>query len=471
MPDFPAVEAALAEAMERSRVPGVGLGLLCGDERLVAGAGVTSVDHPLPVDGTTLFQIASLTKPFTATAVMRLVEAGKLDLARPVRDYLPEFRLPVEEWTGRVRVEDLLTHAGGWDGDRFLVEAPTPPTLAALVAAFHRNRQLVPPRTAYTYNNAGFSVAGRLLEVTTGQDYPSALRELVLEPLGMSHSFFRSDEVLTHRVAAPHVVGPKGAVVLRGGGWQPGWELLPSDLPAGGLVSCVEDLLVWARFHLGDGRAADGTPLLEPGTLRRMQTEVWPGGCNDDAVGIPWMLHDWGGARFFGHGGHTAGYLSEIAMRREDGFACVVLTSSVNDGGLIDDVRESALSACLGIRCADPAPVPDPPADLAAYTGRYEHAFAVLHVGAGDAPGELRLEPEARPPDPRRWQPPPATPMRLAFIGDDRCIALEPEVSRGDRFDFGRDERGRVAWLRSGGRIAPRSEPDTPPHPREAAGA
>lgn len=450
------VEAALAEAAEGTKVPGVALGLVCDGEEVILGQGVTSVDHPLPVDGETLFQIASLTKPFTATALLRLVEAGKVDLGRPVRDYLPEFRLPVAEWTDRVRVEDLLTHAGGWDGDRFFIEPPAEQTLEGLVAEFARNRQLVPPRTAFSYNNAGFSVAGRLIEVASGQSFETAVRELVIAPLGMERTFFRADEVVTHRVAAPHIVGPRGPVVLRGGGWQPGWELQAFDRPAGGLVSCVDDLLRWVRFQLGDGRSADGARLLGPEMLVRMQTETWPAGCEEDAVGLAWLLNDWGGVRFFGHTGQTVGYLSQMVMQRERGFGLVVLTNSVNDGQLRRQVREAALAACLGLEIAEPALLAEPSDDLDAYVGRYDHAFSILEVRRGDAPGELRLDSEARPPDLRRWQPPPLPPARLAFIGPDRTLVVESPTTKGTRCEFGRDASGRVAWLRSGGRIAPR---------------
>ncbi len=450
-----AIATALDAAMERTRVPGVAVGVLHAGEEALLGRGVTSVEHPLPVDERTLFQIASLSKPFTATALLRLVDDGKLELEQPVRELLPDFRLPEADQTDRIRVADLLSHSGGWDGDRFFVEPPSEPTLEAVVAEFASNRQLVPPHTDYSYNNAGFSVAGRLIEVLSGQPFETALRELVLDPLGMGHSYLRADAVVTHRVAAPHVVGPDGPVVLRGGGWQPGWELLPSDAPAGGLVSCTSDLLRWARFHLGDGRNAEGERLLRAETLERMRRETAPGGCGEDAIGLPWLLHDWGGRRFFGHTGHTSGYLAEITLQHEAGFALVVLTNSVNDGRLRESVRDRALAACLGVRREEP-PAVAAPADREAYAGRYDHAFAILEVRAGEAPDELIVVGAPRPLDPARWQPPPPPATRLVFIGPDRLRAVDPEASRGDRCEFGRGAEGRVAWLRFGGRIAPR---------------
>jgi CubicO group peptidase (beta-lactamase class C family) len=461
------IEARLAESNAGPRIPGVALGLVQDGRELVIAQGITNAEHPLPVDARTLFQIASLTKPFTATALLRLVDEGRVDLAAPVTKYLPTFRLAVPEWTERVRVQDLLTHVGGWLGDHFFMTPPSRPSLEALVDEFASAPQLFEPGTAWSYDNAGFSVAGRILEGVTGEPFAKALRELVLAPLGLSHTFLRADEVVTHRVAAPHVVGPQGPVVLRGGGWQPGWELQAFDAPAGGLVSCIADLLVWARFQLGDGRAADGARVLRAETLARMHTETRAAGCDDDAVGLGWLLHDRGGVRFSGHGGQTAGYLSKIAIHRERRFGLAILTNAVRDGGLRRDLERFVLGECLGVEPVDPVPLADP-GGLAPFEGCYDHPFALQHVRPGEGDGELVLESEARPHDPRRWQPPPPPPLRYRFYARDRLVAVAPAEAAGARAEFGRDAQGKVAWLRQGGRIAPRL-PQAPGAPARAA--
>lgn len=449
------LEAKLAELNAGPRIPGVALGLIHDGRELLIGHGVTNAEHPLPVDARTLFQIASLTKPFTATALLRLADEGCVDLEAPVTMILPGFRLAVPEWTERVRVQDLVTHVGGWLGDHFFMTPPSRPTLEALVDEFASAPQLFEPGTLWSYNNAGFSVAGRIVEVVTGLPFGKALRELVLDPLGLAHTFLRADEVVTHRVAVPHAVGPQGAVVLRGGGWQPGWELQPFDAPAGGLVSCIADLLAWARFQMGDGAAADGTRVLRPETLARMHTETRPAGCDDDAVGLAWLLHDRGGVRFSGHTGQTAGYLSTIAIQRERRFGLAILANAVVDGGLRRELERCVLRECLGVTHADPAPLADP-GDLGPFEGRYDHPFAIQRVRRGEAAGELVLESEARPHDPRRWQPPAPPPVRYRLYARDRLVTVAPPQSSGARAEFGRDARGRVAWLRQGGRIAPR---------------
>jgi hypothetical protein len=190
-----------------------------------------------------------------------------------------------------------------------------------------------------------------------------------------------------------------------------------------------------------------------------MHTQTHEAGCNDDAVGLAWLLQDRGGVRFSGHGGQTAGYLSEILIQRERRFALVILTNAVVDGGLRRDLERFVLAECLGIVHGDPGPLAEP-GDLAEFEGRYDHPFAIQRIRRGEAPGELVLESEARPFDPRRWQPPPPPPVRYRLsardLARDRLVAHAPEHAAGARAEFGRDARGRVAWLRQGGRIAPR---------------
>src|SRR6188472_1819178 len=173
--------------MDELSVPGVALGVLFEGEEEVAGLGVTSVDNPLNVTPDTLFQIGSIGKTFTAAAVMRLVEQGKLALDEPVRRYVPDFRLDDEDTASRVTVRQLFTHTGGWLGDYFDDFGAGDDALARVVEGISRLPQLTPLGAQWAYNNSAFYVAGRIVEVTTGQPYEKALRELVLQPLGLEH--------------------------------------------------------------------------------------------------------------------------------------------------------------------------------------------------------------------------------------------------------------------------------------------
>ena len=118
------LDAVVPDAMARASVPGVAVGVRVGTEEVVAGYGVTSVEDPLPVHGETLFQIGSVSKTFTATAIMTLVERGQLGLDDPVCRHLPTFRLAAPGVAKEVTVRHLLTHTGGFVGDWFLANPP-----------------------------------------------------------------------------------------------------------------------------------------------------------------------------------------------------------------------------------------------------------------------------------------------------------------------------------------------------------
>src|SRR5215813_14721648 len=116
-PDFGELDAKIRAGMAQYGIPGVAVAVLAQGREYIQGYGVTNVDYPVPVDGDSLFRIASTTKTFTGTAVMRLVEQGKLDLDAPVRRYLPALRLADESVAARVTVRQLLNHSAGWMGD------------------------------------------------------------------------------------------------------------------------------------------------------------------------------------------------------------------------------------------------------------------------------------------------------------------------------------------------------------------
>ena len=151
--------------MAELRVPGVSVWLLVDGEEDGFQLGVTSVDNPLPVDEETVFQAGSITKTLTAAAAVRLAQAGKLDLDAPVRRYLPELRLADETAAAAITMRDLLSHGGGFVGDWFEDFGWGDDAVSRYVDGVARLPQLTPLRAVWSYNNAGFAIAGRVLEV------------------------------------------------------------------------------------------------------------------------------------------------------------------------------------------------------------------------------------------------------------------------------------------------------------------
>src|SRR5712692_8409374 len=195
-PRFETMASLALEKMGEYQVPGVALGIVDHGSVTMRGLGVTSVEDPLAITAHTVFPIASISKTFAATALMRLVEQGRVDLRTPVRTYLPDFRVQDEMVSRDVTIWNLVTHTSGWEGQ---IAAPErgDETLKNFVGTLGGLMQLAPPGAAWSYNNAGFSVAGRVIETVTGMSINGAVRELVFKPLGLAHAGTTAGEFIT----------------------------------------------------------------------------------------------------------------------------------------------------------------------------------------------------------------------------------------------------------------------------------
>jgi len=345
--------AKLADAASVLGVPGAVVGVAVGDRSWVATHGVASVEHPSPITAATRFQVGSVTKTFTSAVVMLLAREGRLSLADPVAWHLPDLADETGLDTEAITIEVALSHQAGFDGDHLLVAADSGTAgLSSLRAA----RRLFPPGGQFSYSNAGFSIVGAVIESVVGAPFADVVRSRLLRPLGMKGAGFRADDVITYPVAAPHWVADGEAFVIRGGGWQPGWELEPLDHAAGGLVANVEHLLAWARFQ-STGRARDGGELLGRADLARLHTPVVRAD-SVTSIGLDWFVRDIDGARSIGHGGTTAGYQTDLVVLPELEVAFVGLTNATNGSWLNDEMRRWALHHFAGLRDAPLSPDP-----------------------------------------------------------------------------------------------------------------
>jgi CubicO group peptidase (beta-lactamase class C family) len=437
---FATVSAEIASGLAELQVPGVALGVLHGGEEQVAGFGVTSVEHPLEVTPETLFQTGSITKTFTGTALVLLAERGEVDLDAPVRTYVPELRLADEDVSARVTTRHLLTHTGGWAGDYFDDLGWGDGALARMVERLASLPQLTPLGEVWSYNNAGFYVAGRVIENVTGIPYEDAIRELILDPLGMERSCFTAGDAITHRVAVGHVASPGGIEVGRP------WPIGRGVHPAGGIVSNVVELLRYARFHLD-----------APPHVRAMQEIQAEAGTFADWIGVTWFLRDVGGTRTVAHGGTTFGQNAWLTLVPERDFACVVLTNSTRGARLHGRATARALREYLGVAAEEPLPLELDESALREYEGSYDAPSTRADLEVGDGRLVLRLTPKGGFPKPD--SPPYAPPLpaaELAVVAPDRVVVADGELA-GSRGEFLRDGGGEVEWLRFGGRIMRRS--------------
>jgi CubicO group peptidase (beta-lactamase class C family) len=421
---------AVRAAREEHQVPGVALGVLTGGEERHEGFGVTSVDNPLEVTPDTYFQIGSISKTFTGTVAMYLVADGKLDLDRPVREYVPELELSDADATARATMRHLLSHTGGWIGDYFDDTGWGDDAVARYVERMRTLPQQTPVGELWAYNNAGFALAGRVIEVVTGKRFEDVVRELVFDPLELSSSSYWPWEVMTHRFAVGHSAHDGEVEVARP------WPIGRSAHPAGGIASTTRDLLKYARLHL------DPPPELAP-----MQEPQAPAAGEGEWVGLTWY-----GENTYGtirHGGGTKGQLSLFVLQPSTGFAMAVLTNQ-SPGGL--QVIDAALSAA-GLEKPEPEPITGAPVDR--YAGTYELPGARMTFSTvGD---RMRVDDEDLGgfPTPDSPPGPQQPPYEVYFFTEDRWRVAEGPY-KGLVGHFIRDADGNVVWLRVGGRLARR---------------
>jgi CubicO group peptidase (beta-lactamase class C family) len=248
--------------MKKYKIPGVALGIVHRGKTHLICEGITSISNPQAVTPETLFQIGSTTKTMTGTIIMQLVEQGKLELDAPVRKYLPGLKLADNNVAKRITVRQCLNHTGGFSGDLELDTGNGDDALEKYMMLLTQTPQVTPLGEVWHYNNAALCIAGRVIEVITGKTYEQTVREMLLEPLGMTQSFFFPHEVITESFAVGHRMNEKNKVQIA----KP-WNIFRSFNSAGGLNSSLNDQLMYAKFHLGNGQ-----PLLSSETLKTMHT-------------------------------------------------------------------------------------------------------------------------------------------------------------------------------------------------------
>ena len=446
----------VSEAAERLHVPGVAVGILAGDVEDYVFHGVTSIENPLEVDARTLFQIGSTTKTYTATAMMVLVDRGLVDLDAAVRTYLPSLRLQDESVAERVTVRHLLNHTAGWTGDFREDTGDGDDALERFVARLVDAQQQSPLGAVASYNNSAVNLAGRVIEVVTQSTYEQAIRDHVLEPIGLEESWFFARDVISRRFAVGHREQDGELRVARP------WGLPRAAHSSGGVVSTAADQIRYARFHLGDGTGRDGERVLRPETLALMREPTAPlgGGALGDWVGISWLMRDVDGVRIVGHGGTTNGQLSSFDLVPTRAFAVTVLTNSTSGGLLHDEISSWVLEAYCGIVEPEPTPLQLGAAELAEYAARYASPTAYIDVGVAD--DHLELDVTYTEAGEKLLLtvlgevPPKQPPVPIKMLSDTVFVVVDGEA-RGMKGTVLRDPDGSIRAMNVGGRLAYRS--------------
>ena len=438
--NFRKLSQKVVAEMKRLSIPGVAIGVWHKGREHSDGFGIASVENPLPVTSDTLFQVGSISKTFTGTLIMQLAEQGKVNLDTPVRTYIKDLKLSDKAVEKQVTVRHLLTHAGGWVGDYFNDFGNGDDALARMVKDIEHLPQVMPLGKIWSYNNTGFNIASRLIEVMTGKPYEQAAQEMLLDPLGLKMSFFfPSDLLITYRFAMGHYNENKKTFVSRP------WAIGRAGNGVGGVVSTVKDLLAYARFHMGNGNR-----IIKRRSLEAMRVpQISAGGRGQ--MGITWFINKSGPLTRYSHGGATNGQQAMFVFIPEKDFALTLLTNNDNGGVLNNNLVSLALEVYFGIKPTLPKPIKVNASELKEYVGSYRIGTEAFDLKIKN--GELIYQhiPLGGFPTPDSPPGPAMPPMRVAFFEKDQTLMLDEPMKNGIG-DFIRDENGRVQFFRIGGR-------------------
>ena len=342
-------------------VPGIAVGVTDRERTLgVVTYGQADVATGEPVTPATLFQIGSISKSFAAFAVMREVEAGRLDLHAPATEYLPW--LPLRPAGEPVSLHHLLSHTSGLPAG---MEA-TPSTVGEAL----RLARIEPdPPGTYHYSNLGYSIVGLVLERVCAEPIGEVLRSRVLEPARMT----ATEPVITHAIRSRLATGYASGDPSRP--WHPGLPLAPAtwvetDSAAGSISSSVEDMCAYARLLLNGGAG-----VVSPASFERMTAPIAEAE-EGFTYGYGLYRSEREGRRLVGHDGAMVGFSSSLDADRTLGIGAVALCNSID----LVFVPPRLVAAALGLfRAAiEGGDLPEPPRvdrahvpDAQAYAGTY----------------------------------------------------------------------------------------------------
>jgi CubicO group peptidase (beta-lactamase class C family) len=322
------LDHVLQEISARWGIPGLGVGIVEDGAIVYArGFGVQSLETGVPVTPDSFFCVASITKCFVATAVMQLVEQGRLHLDTPLVRYLPDFRLADERYT-HITLRQMLSHTSGMpdmDENEYddLVANPAHDEGAAerYVRALADRNMVAAPGERFAYSNIAYNVLGYLIATVSGQTFEDTIEEHILRPAGMPESTCFFPSVPTDRLAMPHLRAP-GMIV------NPVYPYHRADAPASFLHSTVREMCHWAIACLKRGIYQERR-ILTPASYDQMWTPVTR---RDDPpfreeMGLGWTLGHFAGARTVGHGGGGFGWTCFLALLPEHNCAAIVLSN------------------------------------------------------------------------------------------------------------------------------------------------
>jgi CubicO group peptidase (beta-lactamase class C family) len=326
----------IQDRMGKDHVKGLSLALVDGDRTVwLTGFGMADEARRIPADGNTLYPLGGISRILTAAEILKLSGEGMLDLDKPLTDYLPDFSIHSRFQAAKdITVRSLLADHSGLPG--FFLKGlwvRHPESLAAFVGELKKDYLAAPPQTLYKYSYVDYALLGRMVEVLRKEPFARAVKDDLLDPLGMEASGF-----------GDMPSSPEAAK-----GYRDGKEMAPfrlRDVPAAGFFSSAADMAKYLRFLLGAGEGT-GAPLKRRQIAEMFRTQ-YPGLPLDFGrkVGMGWMLSGIsipGTPETAWHSGEYPPFSSKIALLPGSRLGVAAFSNSAEGGGLVDDLAVRAL--------------------------------------------------------------------------------------------------------------------------------
>ncbi len=315
------LETFIRAEQTRQGIPGIAMAVVSGDSVVwQQGFGIASVEagaSAAAITPETLFQIGSLTKTFTATAILNAAAAGRFDVQRPVGKYISG----LAPCLAAVTTDQLLRHSAGVKDEPDEYGPHDESALLAYARTWGADYCLLPPETTYSYSNSGFALAGLALQEALGKPYAEIMKQLVFEPLGMSRATFQPTVVMTYPFSLGHRAQPeKAAAVVRP---------MADDArlwPAGEIWTNAAELARFAIAFLNDGKLG-GAQALPAGLFAQLATPRAEVPTLDEQYGYGLAIGGYRALSRVGHGGTMPGFAVQLQMVPERRLAVIVLTN------------------------------------------------------------------------------------------------------------------------------------------------
>jgi CubicO group peptidase (beta-lactamase class C family) len=338
----------LIKSVENEKFPGLAAGIVKDNQVLFTGEyGTANLSTGDPVVRGTLFHQASVSKTFVATAIMQLVERGKVELDAPITKYLSYFKLEDERYQN-ITIRQLMNHTSGMpDEEDYAWDRPEydEQSLERYVKGIGHHKLLSQPGEKFAYSNIGYEILGDMIAKVSDMSFEQYMEKNILKPTGMQSSSFLKQEVEAY-IAAPHVLG---ATHECGGCVSSVFPYNRAHAPSSTLYTHAEDMCQYLLMHLNGGTAGNGNEVLQPGSYNEMwkphaQTGYDP---ENAQIGLGWFLGEYKGSRILSHSGWDTGFLSNLFLLSDKKIAISVMSNCdyVNMGSVCFPILDLLLGS------------------------------------------------------------------------------------------------------------------------------